>query len=597
MTRTFAVVALVLAACQPWYRDHENLARQSRDSRRTDKQLERVEAEHAAGHHAKAAELARALVEDNPEADTSVWLRLSELETAAGRPAEGRAYLTWRLHASTSGSSQAAALRSALISSLAAEDLTAEALDLVEPQTLDAAAGIDALAPSLRELATAVRETRNHPNLALAAVMAWLDTYGEPDHPILRAALESTRVAIWKAATAPRAPRALARLRELGPRGREELARGQATLALALYVQASRLLPSEAFAPYRGEMEHAAAMVGDAEKANPAAYVLAVEGDKALEVQRLGSAIRLYRRALAIAPWWEVARTNLVSLLDVDHVNTRVITNTARSGVDADSDHDGVNDGLDQCPTEPEDKDGFQDADGCPEPDNDGDDLLDAEDKCPGEREDKDGFQDADGCPDPDNDGDGILDAIDKCPGVPEDKDGFEDTDGCPEPDNDHDRLLDAFDKCPNEPETWNGFQDEDGCPDKGIVVRGSKELVVAGPIGFVKGASTLDDKTAATLDVVAGALAGNPDIELLEIQVHTSSLDTGEPGLALSQARAQTIRDYLVSKGVLATRLAAKGFGDAASAVGCDPRLKCRGKCRAACAKNEHATFVIVKP
>ena len=51
--------------------------------------------------------------------------------------------------------------------------------------------------------------------------------------------------------------------------------------------------------------------------------------------------------------------------------------------------------------------------------------------------EDKDGFQDDDGCPDDDNDGDGVPDADDKCPNEAEDLDGFEDDDGCPELDND----------------------------------------------------------------------------------------------------------------------------------------------------------------
>ena len=99
--------------------------------------------------------------------------------------------------------------------------------------------------------------------------------------------------------------------------------------------------------------------------------------------------------------------------------------------------------------------------------DNDGDGIPDAQDKCPKEAEDKDGFQDDDGCPDPDNDGDGIPDAADKCPNEAEDKDGFQDDDGCPDPDNDSDGVPDADDKCPDEPETKNGFQDEDGCPDE----------------------------------------------------------------------------------------------------------------------------------
>ncbi|HKA90764.1 MAG TPA: thrombospondin type 3 repeat-containing protein [Haliangiales bacterium] len=132
----------------------------------------------------------------------------------------------------------------------------------------------------------------------------------------------------------------------------------------------------------------------------------------------------------------------------------------------ADSDGDGIPDVRDRCPSEPEDRDGWQDADGCPDPDNDGDGIPDARDKCPNEAEDKDNFQDEDGCPDPDNDGDGIPDARDKCPLEPEDFDGFSDEDGCPDADNDNDGIPDDVDKCPNEPEDRDGWEDADGCPD-----------------------------------------------------------------------------------------------------------------------------------
>jgi thrombospondin type 3 repeat protein len=66
----------------------------------------------------------------------------------------------------------------------------------------------------------------------------------------------------------------------------------------------------------------------------------------------------------------------------------------------ADRDGDWVPDRDDKCPTEPEDRDGFEDADGCPELDNDRDGIPDTQDRCPNHAEDKDGFEDEDGCPD-----------------------------------------------------------------------------------------------------------------------------------------------------------------------------------------------------
>jgi len=53
---------------------------------------------------------------------------------------------------------------------------------------------------------------------------------------------------------------------------------------------------------------------------------------------------------------------------------------------------------------------------------------MDNVDQCPDDPEDKDGFEDEDGCPDFDNDQDGIPDVEDKCPNVP----GPADNQGCP---------------------------------------------------------------------------------------------------------------------------------------------------------------------
>ena len=65
-----------------------------------------------------------------------------------------------------------------------------------------------------------------------------------------------------------------------------------------------------------------------------------------------------------------------------------------------DTDHDGIPDNVDRCPTVPEDFDNFEDADGCPELDNDKDGIADTKDACPNEPETFNGYKDADGCPD-----------------------------------------------------------------------------------------------------------------------------------------------------------------------------------------------------
>jgi OOP family OmpA-OmpF porin len=129
-----------------------------------------------------------------------------------------------------------------------------------------------------------------------------------------------------------------------------------------------------------------------------------------------------------------------------------------------DADEDGIEDEVDQCPELAEDKDGFEDQDGCPDYDNDDDGVPDESDRCPKEKEDTDEYMDDDGCVDPDKDGDGVLDADDACPATAGPKNGPRP--GCKDPDPDHDGILEDKDKCPDRAEDVDGFQDDDGCPD-----------------------------------------------------------------------------------------------------------------------------------
>ncbi len=261
-----------------------------------------------------------------------------------------------------------------------------------------------------------------------------------------------------------------------------------------------------------------------------------------------------------------------------------------------DSDGDGIPDDVDKCPNEPEDKDGFQDADGCPDPDNDHDGIPDAQDKCPNEPEDKDGFQDADGCPDPDNDNDGIPDAQDKCPNEPEDKDGFQDADGCPDPDNDQDGIPDTQDKCPDQPETKNGYQDEDGCPDE-IPAKVKKFTGVIQGINFKVNSADLLPASNSMLDKAVAVLKEFPELKM-EIQGHTDDQPMGKGGkfednTALSQARAESVKAYFVKAGVEDNRLSAKGYG--ASQPIDDPKDLKGGNLNAARTKNRRVEFKLV--
>jgi OOP family OmpA-OmpF porin len=233
---------------------------------------------------------------------------------------------------------------------------------------------------------------------------------------------------------------------------------------------------------------------------------------------------------------------------------------------DPDNDRDGILDVDDECPMVPEDRDGDADEDGCPEGnegDRDGDGILDNEDQCPDDPEDRDGFQDEDGCPDPDNDRDGILDTDDLCPNDPEDRDDFQDQDGCPDPDNDQDRILDTDDRCPNEPETYNGTEDEDGCPDAGSVIIEENSIVILEKIYFETDSAQIQSRSFPIIDAVAATLNGNPHITMVEVQGHADERSSDEYNIRLTRDRAAAVVEALVQRGVARDRLRSAGYGE----------------------------------
>ena len=233
-----------------------------------------------------------------------------------------------------------------------------------------------------------------------------------------------------------------------------------------------------------------------------------------------------------------------------------------------DKDGDGIVDNVDKCPTQPENYNGFEDQDGCPDdPDSDGDGVPDSRDQCLLEPEDKDGYLDEDGCPDLDNDGDGIADKDDHsadgkidCKNSPEDLDGFQDEDGCPDPDNDGDGVADVVDFCPNAP-GYNGG-DKPGCPKKNSAVIVTKtQILITQQIQFEFARAVIRPISYKILDEVVQALKDYPQISL-EIQGHTDNVGSPAINRPLSQARADSVRKYFVMKGIAASRLTAKGYG-----------------------------------
>lgn len=227
-----------------------------------------------------------------------------------------------------------------------------------------------------------------------------------------------------------------------------------------------------------------------------------------------------------------------------------------------DRDGDGILDPVDKCPDVPEDKDGYEDEDGCPDKDNDADGIPDSADSCPNDPEDADQFQDEDGCPDEDNDKDGIYDEQDACPNDPEDMDHFEDEDGCPDPDNDQDRILDGDDLCPNEPENYNDYADHDGCPDEEQIRVVGKKIVLDDRIHFRTNNATIRTMSYPLLERLSKLLREHPEYVHIEIQGHTDRRGTDAFNDKLSKDRAQAVADFLVEHGIDEGRLSTVGFG-----------------------------------
>ncbi len=220
-----------------------------------------------------------------------------------------------------------------------------------------------------------------------------------------------------------------------------------------------------------------------------------------------------------------------------------------------DRDGDGIPDNLDKCPDDPEDFDGFEDADGCPDLDNDKDGIPDKLDKCPNEPEDKDGFEDEDGCPDLDNDKDGILDADDKCPNQP----GPKENQGCPDTDRDGDGIVDRLDKCPDVPGV-----PPDGCPAepprKFIVVTDDK-IELKQKIHFATNKAKIFPDSFELLNEVVDLLKKRPTLEL-RIEGHTDAKGKLKKNMKLSDDRAKSVVNFLVKGGIEESRLSFKGFG-----------------------------------
>jgi len=234
-----------------------------------------------------------------------------------------------------------------------------------------------------------------------------------------------------------------------------------------------------------------------------------------------------------------------------------------------DSDGDGIPDKKDDCPDVP----GLKEFNGCP--DTDGDGIIDSLDNCPEvpgtealkgcPDTDGDGVPDPDDvCPEvagppalrgcPDSDKDGVIDPEDECPKVV----GPKDNKGCPWPDADGDGVPDAQDDCINEA----GSSSNNGCPEIASEVLDQLNKIGSNIWFIVDSDRLIGRKTFATLNEIVLILRANPN-GIVNIEGYASSEGTEEYNQQLSLRRAESVRRYLIRKGIVAERIIASGFGE----------------------------------
>lgn len=120
------------------------------------------------------------------------------------------------------------------------------------------------------------------------------------------------------------------------------------------------------------------------------------------------------------------------------------------------------------------------------------------------------------------------------------------------------------------------------------LVTVGKNELFLKAQVQFAVASAVILPASSGLLAELADVLAQNPRIRRVEIQGHTDNTGTAEKNRQLSDERAQAVADWLVAHGVSASRITAKGYGQAKPIV---PNVTAQNR-----ARNRRVQFIILE-
>jgi outer membrane protein OmpA-like peptidoglycan-associated protein len=100
-------------------------------------------------------------------------------------------------------------------------------------------------------------------------------------------------------------------------------------------------------------------------------------------------------------------------------------------------------------------------------------------------------------------------------------------------------------------------------------------EISIIENIYYTSNSSDILPEAEVVLNKAIEALKNNPKLTM-EVQSHTDAVASDEYNMDLSQKRASTVINYMITKGIDKKRLTAKGFGETQLSNRCANDVEC---------------------